>query len=213
MPTLALPELLTVLPWTPDDPTAGGHDPRSSYVEDYWLGVLGPSATWLIRRFAAGFDHDPDGFVVPAGEVASEIGLGRGTGASSPFTRTLHRLEVFNLARVSGETVQVRRRIPELSRRQITRLPEHLGRAHEHRRRDERTGGEAHCRRARRLAEILAETGDAAEVISGRLQMWRIDPTVAVRAAHDASRNGESTAAGSPSRPPRVDALGGPEAA
>jgi hypothetical protein len=30
-----------------------GFDPRSSYVED-WLGILGPSTTWLLRRLAAG---------------------------------------------------------------------------------------------------------------------------------------------------------------
>ena len=26
-----------------------GHDARSAYVERFWLGILGPSATWLLR--------------------------------------------------------------------------------------------------------------------------------------------------------------------
>src|SRR5688572_3024262 len=39
-----------------------GHDPRSPYVERFWLGVLGPSTTWLLRCLAYGFDGQPDGF-------------------------------------------------------------------------------------------------------------------------------------------------------
>ena len=37
-----------------DDPIIDrlGHDPRSTYVETYWLGILGPSACWLLRRMA-----------------------------------------------------------------------------------------------------------------------------------------------------------------
>ena len=30
-----------------------GYEPRSGYVERFWLGILGPSTTLLLRRFAA----------------------------------------------------------------------------------------------------------------------------------------------------------------
>ena len=56
-----LPTTVRVLPW--DDPVVDrrGHDPRSVYVEQFWLSVLGPTATWLLRRLVAGFDNRPDG--------------------------------------------------------------------------------------------------------------------------------------------------------
>ena len=31
-----------------------GHDPRSTYVERFWLPVLGPSTVWFLRRVADG---------------------------------------------------------------------------------------------------------------------------------------------------------------
>ena len=42
-----VPATLVVLPWA--DPVIDpiGHDPRSRYVELFWLGVLGPTATLL----------------------------------------------------------------------------------------------------------------------------------------------------------------------
>lgn len=204
MPT-ALPDLLTVLPW-PDSPTdTCGHDPRSAYVEDYWLGILGPSGTWILRRMATAFDHDPDGFMVSPADLACEIGLGRGIGANAPLTRTLARLGLFDLVHLDDDRLQVRRRVPELNRRQIAKLPEHLGRAHEHIR---RLQGDAEHRRteqhrARRLAAVLAELGEHPELIEGRLHAWRTSPAVAAdaaawasaRLAHPSYRCGRDTAA------------------
>ncbi len=56
MPAAAFPSLpaasLHIRPWP--DPVIDrlGHDPRSAYVERFWLGVLGPStlAVTPIRR-------------------------------------------------------------------------------------------------------------------------------------------------------------------
>ena len=36
---------LAVRPWPDPVIDALGHDPRSAYVEQYWLGILGPSST------------------------------------------------------------------------------------------------------------------------------------------------------------------------
>ena len=52
-----------------------GHDPRSAYVEQFWLGVLGPTATWLLRRLVAGFDHRPDGYELDVAATARSLGL------------------------------------------------------------------------------------------------------------------------------------------
>src|SRR6187399_2652384 len=53
---------LTVVAWFDPFLAQQGYDPRSAYVERFWLGVLGPSATWLLRRLARGLDSHPDGF-------------------------------------------------------------------------------------------------------------------------------------------------------
>ncbi len=41
---------LTVQPWPDPVIDAVGHEVRSPYVERFWLGLLGPSSTWLLRR-------------------------------------------------------------------------------------------------------------------------------------------------------------------
>ena len=55
----SLPDVrsIVVRPWL--DPVVDDHgfDPRSRYVEEFWLGVLGPTATWLIRRLVAGLER------------------------------------------------------------------------------------------------------------------------------------------------------------
>ena len=42
--------VLHIRPWSDDVVDKLGFDPRSSYVEDFWLPTLGPSTTWLLRR-------------------------------------------------------------------------------------------------------------------------------------------------------------------
>jgi hypothetical protein len=77
-----VPETLVVLPWA--DPVIDpiGHDPRSRYVELFWLGVLGPTATLLLRRLADGLESYPDGF---------ELDVPRGSGGPPSSTRSSGR--------------------------------------------------------------------------------------------------------------------------
>src|SRR5215212_8088923 len=77
-------ETLQVRPWPDAVIDAVGHDPRSTYVERFWLGVLGPSTTWLLRRLAAGLEASPAGFELPLVDTARALGLG-GDGRHSPF--------------------------------------------------------------------------------------------------------------------------------
>ena len=53
-PAAALVGSITVRPWIDPVVDDDGFDPRSRYVEVFWLGVLGPTATWLLRRLVAG---------------------------------------------------------------------------------------------------------------------------------------------------------------
>src|SRR5438309_11328568 len=100
--TITLPEaptsMLTVRPWPDPVIDALGHDPRSHYVEQFWLGILGPSTTWLLRRIATGLESNPGGFELPLSDTARALGLGHMGGRNSPFVRALARLAKFDLA-------------------------------------------------------------------------------------------------------------------
>jgi hypothetical protein len=162
-----------------------GHDPRSAYVEQFWLATLGPSTTWLLRRLVAGLDDAPEGYELDLAVTARSLGLGARAGQNSPFLRALERSRQFRLTRDLGAGVlAVRRRLPPLSRHQVARLPRPLQRAHEqwleaalaHPAADEQR------RRARRLSLSLFELGEDREAAERQLHHWRFHPAI----AHDA---------------------------
>jgi hypothetical protein len=120
-------EKLTIIAWPDEVIDRVGHDARSRYVETFWLGVLGPSTTWLLRHLVDELELRPSGFVMQLGPTASRIGVGMKGGRHSPFTRALGRLVQFEMAQLQGpDLFAVRRRVPSLSRRHIQRLPEQL---------------------------------------------------------------------------------------
>jgi hypothetical protein len=175
---------LTVRPWQDEVIDALGFDPRSPYVERFWLGVLGPSTTWLLRRMAAGFDASPEGFELSLGETARALGLGDKGGRNSPFLRTVNRMIQFELARVlnagAGE-LAVRRRLPPLSRRQTARLSPALQAAHDRWQAEQlqEPPAEAQRRRGRQLALSLLELGEDMEAAERQLLRWRYHPALA----------------------------------
>ncbi len=184
----ASPDLdtITVRPWPDPVIDALGHDPRSPYVERFWLGVLGPSTTWLMRLLAAGFDASPAGFDLDLSEAATVLGLGGRGGRHSPFIRALGRCCRFDLAESRGENVlAVRRKIPPLNRRQLLHLPPALQEAH--RAWQEAVldvpGAEQLRRRSRRLALSLLELGEDREATERQLLRWKFHPAVAREAA------------------------------
>ncbi|HET9692583.1 MAG TPA: hypothetical protein VFP61_15650 [Acidimicrobiales bacterium] len=177
---------LTIRPWPDDVIDRVGFDPRSTYVERFWLGVLGPSTTWLMRRFAAGFDESPDGFVLPLGDTARALGLGERGGRHSPFLRSLNRVVMFELGTATGvDELTVRRRLPPLNRRQLVRLSEQLQAEHDEWQRAQLRDPEADVqrRRSRQLALSLLELGEGADEAERQLLRWRYHPTVAREAA------------------------------
>jgi hypothetical protein len=130
--TPSFPELsLHVSPF--EDPVLAqlGFDPRSPYVEQFWLSILGPSAVLFLRRVATRLEAEPEGFELDLVEWAQELGLGSKGGKHSPMWRTLDRICRFGLASRNGPNVAFRRHLPPLTSRQIERLPTHLQRAHE----------------------------------------------------------------------------------
>lgn len=116
---------IDVVAWPDPVIDRAGHDPRSRYVERFWLGVLGPSTTLLLRRFADELELRPHGFVLDIEETAACLGLGMRSGRNSPFVRALGRLCQFELAQLQpGDVLAVRTHVPSLSRRHLMRLPE-----------------------------------------------------------------------------------------
>lgn len=175
-------ETVTIRPWVDDVVDRLGFDPRSPYVERFWLGIIGPSVTWLMRRIASGFDASPHGFDMPLGETARALGLGDPGGRNSAFFRTLNRMVQYDLARVSGPAeLEVMRRLPPLSRRQTSRLSPPLQEAHERwmATAQEVPPSEAARRRSRQLALSLLELGEDPDEVERQLMRWRYHPAMA----------------------------------
>ncbi len=180
LPVDTLPvTVLPVRPWPDPVIDALGHDPRSAYVETFWLGILGPSTTWLLRRLAAALDASPAGFDLDLADTAAALGLGAKGGRHSPFMRALSRCCQFDLAiaRPDG-TLAVRRKVPPLNRRQVLRLPPSLVAAHQAWQEGElqTPAAEQQRRRARRLALSLLELGEDVDATERQLLRWKFHP-------------------------------------
>lgn len=121
---------IVVGPWRDPVVERVGHDACGDYVELFWLSTVGPSATWLLRRLAVVVVTRPEGVAIHLADLARGIGLGSGTGPQSSVGRSLARLVLFGLARVTGPRLVVRAVVPPLPYKQLARLPEHLQAAH-----------------------------------------------------------------------------------
>ena len=185
------PEVLHVRPW-PDDLTDNlGHDPRSTYVEEYWLGILGPSTVWLLRRLAAGFEYSPEGFDLDLAETARSLGLGDRSGRHSPFVRSINRTIQFGLAQLSAEdALCVRRRVPPLSRARLVRLSPALQARHAawQEQQLQLPAGEHQLRRARQLALSLMDLDEDYGATERQLLRWRYPGPLAREAMEWAAR-------------------------
>ena len=125
------PARLHVVAWVDPVLDAAGVDLRSSYVERYWLPVLGPSATWLLRRLADGLDRAPDGFDVDLADLAASLGVGGPDSRHAPIHRALRRCARFGLVRpLGGELLALRRAAGRVPERNLARLPPPLRAAH-----------------------------------------------------------------------------------
>jgi hypothetical protein len=126
-----LPEIIRVRPLADPVIDTLGHDPRSLYVETFWLPTLGPTALLLMRHLASRFEEHPEGTELAVAEAAQSLGLGAREGRSSPLRRSFNRLVQFDLAVAEDEdSWAVRRRVPPVNRRHVRRLPAHLQQAH-----------------------------------------------------------------------------------
>ncbi len=184
-PDLTAPTL-GITAWEDSVIDALGHDPRSTYVETFWLGILGPSTTWLLRRLVAGLDRQPEGYDLDLADTARAIGLGSRGGRNSPFARSLSRCCQFGVAQFRGsDSLAVRRKVPPLARHQVERLTPELQTAHREWQEAELRipTAEHQRRRARALALSLVELGEDVEACERQLHRWRFHPAMAREAA------------------------------
>lgn len=184
------PARLRVVPW--HDPVVDeiGHDPRSAYVETFWLPVLGPSTTWLLRRFASHLDDAAAGVDLEVEDLARRLGIGERKGPNSPFSRTVKRCVDFQMAEWRDSALAVRRHLPPLARRHIRRLPESLQLEHGSLLEAPHSGepvSERLVNHAKRLALSLLEYGDDQATAEGQLLRWGFEPAMARSCAGFAS--------------------------
>ena len=175
-----------IRPWVDPVVDDDGYDPRSRYVETFWLGVLGPTATWTIRRLVAGLEQSPDGYELDLSALARSMGLGYSSVRSSPFSKALQRCVMFGVAHPIEGGLAVRRRVPTVSLRHLRRMPDELQAAHEewlH-----TTVGLDELTRAHRLATTMLDLGDDAAIIEHHLVALGVSGVVASQAADNAYR-------------------------
>lgn len=169
------------------DPTAG-HDPRSRYVERFWLGVLGPATTLFLRRAATELDAAPNGWWMDVEATARSLGLGASS-RHAPFQRALGRACTFGHAKaLDASMIAVRPRVRELTANQLARLPESLQREHA-RATGPSAGAETTAVDAERIAELartLLELGEPIEEVDAQLARWQIDHRTRQQAVYDA---------------------------
>ncbi len=185
VPTEDTPTTIVLSRWI--DPLLDklGHDPRSRYVERFWLPVLGPSTVVFLRYCA---DQLDDAGTTAAVEieleaVARHLGLGHKGGRNSALTRTILRSCRFGAARAGrGNNLELRRGIPPLNRTQVNHLPKSLQTEHRFFVENHPRHDEAVVNRVRRLALGLVECGDTITVAEGQLASWKVPPSVAAEA-------------------------------
>ncbi len=172
---------LTVTPWTDPIIDTLGHDPRSEYVERFWLPTLGPTTLLLLRRLATTFDRSPDAVTLDVADLSQSLGLGAREGSSSPLFRSIDRLIQFDLAvLMKPGHYAVRRNVSPINRRHMHRIPLALQREHDdwvETQLDESPLEHAR-RRARRVAFALFEQREQLDQVEHTLLGIGFHPSV-----------------------------------
>ena len=179
-------EMLVVEPWLDPLIDAVGHDPRSSYVERFWLPVLGPSTTWLLRHLVTRLEESPGSVELDVEDTARALGLGERMGPNAPFARTVKRCVDFDMAQWRDPThLAVRRRLAPLARRHLRRLPESLQASHDA---ELNSAGRVPAverlrRHGRQLALSLVDLGEDPSGTDQQLRRWAFHPALASECA------------------------------
>jgi hypothetical protein len=125
------PPEIQVSTWVDPVVDARGHPADSPYVEIFWLPVLGPSATFLLRRLSLYLDMFPEGLPMDLSELSCQLGLGRPESRHAALPRAIDRCVRFGLARRPGANrLAVRRILGPLPAQRVNRLSPFLQSIH-----------------------------------------------------------------------------------
>lgn len=110
-----------------------GHRWNSDYVETYWLPILGPTATWLVRLLARDLERQHTGVVIDLADVAARLGVSWSADGSSTLGRAIARCQMFGAVDVAvrSAVLRVRSHMAPLPQRHLARLPASLRARHE----------------------------------------------------------------------------------
>jgi hypothetical protein len=182
-PLVPEPEVATVMvvPWHDPIVDAVGFDVRSNYVELFWLNVLGPTATWALRRLVTGLDQYPLGYELDLAETAGMLGLAYSSGTSNSFARALQRCQLFGMSQaIPGGGLAVRRKVPPVAARHLSRMPAQLQAMHAQWKVREYTLSD--LERGCALATAMVAAGDDLELVERQLLAVGVSPAAAVEA-------------------------------
>ena len=183
---------LMVVPWHDPVVDSVGYEVRSQYVELFWLNVLGPTATWILRRLVLGFDRYPLGYELDLEETASALGLSYTVGTANAFMRSLNRCVLFGVSQRTEGGLAVRRKVPPVATRHLMRMPLHLRHAHQQWMLPTTRISLADLERARVLAQAMVDTGDDADAVERQLLALGVSPLAAIEATSHAIGGGSS---------------------
>ncbi len=125
-PLIDLPSRLVIVAYADQVVERHGFGPDSEYIEQCWLGIVGPSVTWTWKKLARiAAEHDTEAVTIDTIDLLGSIGLGHGLRRNSPGARTVTRMVSFDLAKRAGPdggVLAVRRALPRLCEHQVRRL-------------------------------------------------------------------------------------------
>lgn len=110
-----LPASLKIDAWRDTRTELYGYKPRSDYVEAYWLPVLGPTATWLFRRFGMLLEASSGVTELDTIDLSMSLGLGSGRGRNCLLAKAIGRLIRFEVAKWDDDILLVRLAVPKLA--------------------------------------------------------------------------------------------------
>ena len=164
-----------------------GFEPRSEYVETFWLPIIGPSTLLLLRNIAHRFDYEPDGLTLNIDQTAKALGIGSRTGRNSAFHRSINRMVNFGMARtIDDDTLAVRRLVAPLHSGQVRRLSPSRRRLHERVLSERHQVSDEDQIRATKVASTLLRLGDSPDLVEQQLTVWGVQPGLAKSAVDHA---------------------------
>ena len=131
--------VFTVAPWRQTSIAQSCPLAECQYLERFWLGILGPTATWLARHLTRLVIAQPEvntsevGTTIDVSELGARLGVSIQPLHDSVLSRAINRLVMFNFAVPSGidsSILEVRTYAPRVSDRLVARMHPSVRHAH-----------------------------------------------------------------------------------